>query len=102
MDSQPDLLTVLTGGRDGDTFDAERDEVRLNRQAQAVFDCVKDGAWWSLPQLARATSYPEASISARLRDLRKWRFGAMTVERRYVADGLWEYRLTDLGRLSDA
>jgi hypothetical protein len=51
------------------------------------------GGWWTLPQLAAATGYPEASISARIRDLRKPKFGGHTVERRHVSKGLWEYRL---------
>lgn len=96
MDRQ---MGLLAGMRDGETFDADRDEVRLNWQAQRVFACVKDGRWWTLHDLAARTGCPEASVSARLRDLRKWKFGGMTVERRNQGGGLWEYRVTDLGRL---
>jgi uncharacterized membrane protein len=52
------------------------------------------GDWWTLAELARATGYPEASISARLRDLRKPKFGGYTVERQYVERGLFRYRVT--------
>jgi len=39
------------------------------------------------------TSHPEASVSARLRDLRKEKFGGHVVERRAVKRGLFEYRV---------
>ena len=60
-------------------------------------DGVKDlmlvSGWLTLPVISAQTGYPEASISARLRDLRKTKFGAYNVERRYVVNGLWEYRV---------
>lgn len=78
---------------DGETFDEARDGARLNRQAQAVFDVMGDGHWRTLATLATLTNEPEASVSARLRDLRKEKFGSYVVERRYVENGLWEYRV---------
>lgn len=77
----------------GSTFEIERDGKRLNAQCQRVFDAIKDGKWWTLAQLSAATGDPEPSVSARCRDLRKERFGGFNIERRYIADGLWEYRL---------
>lgn len=79
--------------RDGATYDDDRDGSRLNAQHQRVCDAMKDGAWRPLAAIAAASGAPEASVSARLRDFRKERFGAHQVERRYVIDGLWEYRL---------
>lgn len=78
---------------DGETYEPARDETRLNVQLRAVRDLMADGKWRTLERIATATGHPEASVSARLRDLRKPRFGGHTVERRYVGDGLWEYRL---------
>lgn len=78
---------------DGETYDEARDGPRLNRQAQLVFDVVKDGRWRTLHAIAEQTGEPEASVSARLRDLRKARFGGHSVDRRYIAQGVWEYRL---------
>ena len=80
---------------DGKTYDPKLDKVRLNKQLTRVFQFMKDEQWLTLRELAYATFYPEASISARLRDLRKDRFGAHTVERRRRTDGggTWEYRL---------
>jgi len=78
---------------DGATFDQSRDGPRLNRQAQLVFNVVRDGRWRTLHAIAEQTGQPEASVSARLRDLRKPRFGSHSVDRRYIAQGVWEYRL---------
>lgn len=78
---------------DGVTFDPERDHDRLARQLAAVRQVMSDHEWHTLFGLALITGYPEASISARLRDLRKARHGSNTVERHYVGSGLWEYRL---------
>jgi hypothetical protein len=44
------------------------------------------------------TGAPPASVSAQLRHLRKPRFGGFTVEKRYLRDGLYTYRVTDGGR----
>lgn len=54
---------------------------------------MKDGSWHTLPEIAAGTGDPEASISARLRDLRKPRFGSYVVDRRRRSQGLFEYRL---------
>jgi hypothetical protein len=78
---------------DGGTYDPARDKERLSKQLYAVLDVMKDGRWRTLPQLAEATDSPEASVSARLRDLRKPKFGAHTVERQYVSQGVFQYRL---------
>jgi hypothetical protein len=81
---------------DGRTFSAERDGARLSCQLAAVrgYMLNRYPAWATLEQIAEAignASLP--GISARLRDLRKPRFGGYTVERRYVEAGLWEYRV---------
>lgn len=78
---------------DGKTYDPERDRARLNRQLTMVFDVIRDERWHTLAEIESRTDCPQASISARLRDLRKKRFGSYEIERRYVANGLWEYRL---------
>lgn len=78
---------------DGATFDKDRDGVRLTGQLARVRYAMGDGRWHTLAQLARDTGGSEASVSARLRDLRKPRFGAFDIERRHVEGGLWEYRM---------
>jgi len=78
---------------DGVTFDPDRDGSRLAAQMQAVYAVMKDGQFRTLAALAHITGAPEASVSARLRDLRKPRFGGHTVNRQYVGKGLFQYQL---------
>lgn len=83
----------LAPARDGITFEQQRDGGRLNAQHARVFDLMKDGCWRTLAMISLETRDPESSVSARLRDFRKERFGSHGVERRHMQDGLWEYRL---------
>ena len=81
---------------DGRTFDPNHDRVRLTRLLARVYAFMRDGEWRTLPQIAEACGGTEASVSARLRDLRKIRFGSYVVERRRCAPpdrGLFVYRL---------
>jgi len=82
---------------DGATYDRAADHVRLNAQTLRVWAVLTSGQWYTLAELGRLTGDPEASVSARLRDLRKVKFGAHVVERRRVTDdrGLFMYRLAD-------
>lgn len=78
----------------GATFDTLLDLARLNAQSRRVAELMVDGAWRTLREVAEDTGDPEASISARLRDLRKPKNGGHTVERRRRAGaGTHEYRL---------
>lgn len=94
---QPDLFSyvppVILGNRDGASFDAKRDGARLNRQAQDVFNVMADGKWHDLEEISLITDHPEASVSARLRDLRKPKFGGFTIEKMNHGKGLWTYRM---------
>ena len=77
----------------GGTYDDGRDGDRLRAQLNRVWAVVHGGAWWTLHELSAATGDPEASVSARLRDFRKSKFGGHTVLREYLYNGLWRYRL---------
>jgi hypothetical protein len=79
---------------DGKTFDARFDRARLNDQTRRVYEAMKDGQWRTLGEIHRLTGDPEASISARLRDLRKEKFGGFNVQRQRRGNpkgGIWEY-----------
>lgn len=78
----------------GSTFDWARDNERLGKQFRAVLGLLlfDPRRWWTLAELSRDLGYPEASISARLRDCRKL---GLPVPKRYVRRGLWEYALEE-------
>lgn len=85
----------------GVTFSATHDGPRLARQLDRVRALMLDGHWRTLAEIQRAIAVPgkhdtEAAVSARLRDLRKGKYGALQVERRRRGEpsrGLWEYRV---------
>lgn len=78
----------------GSTFDDARDRPRLSRQLKAVHDVMLDGKRRSLRQLADDAgallerNCPEASASARFRDLRRLGF---PVRDENGGAGLWWY-----------
>ena len=59
----------------GETFDAARDGKRLSKQLDAVRAFMILSEWVTLAEISEATGAPEASCSARLRDLRTPRGG---------------------------
>lgn len=73
-----------------------QDHKRLSTQNQVIFKYMKDGTWRTLYQISRALDYPESSVSAQLRHLRKERFGSHIVNRRRIntpSGGTYEYQL---------
>lgn len=79
---------------DGNTYIAPRDQARLSSQLHMVVQILSDNQWHTLDEMAKRIGGSQAGISARIRDLRKARFGARKIERRYINNGLWEYRLS--------
>ena len=84
---------------DGDTYDRRQDKNRLWTQLEAIKDLsLTDERWYTLAQIKGILKHgyrltaTEASISARLRDLRKARFGSYQVDRRR-AGALYSYRV---------
>jgi hypothetical protein len=75
----------------GVTYDSPRDKQRLNRQLLAVQLCMADGQWKTLREISEQSGAPEASASARLRDLRR-KLG-MNVEKKNLGGGRWAYRV---------
>ena len=83
---------------DGETYESNHDFKRLTGQNLKVFNCMKDGVWRTLAEIEETLGdgHSQAGISARLRDLRKEKFGSHTVDRRRrgnASKGLHEYRL---------
>jgi hypothetical protein len=99
--TEPDLFSwpgrpAPEAAFDGKTYDAARDFERLDCQLGRVWRLMKDGQWRTLEHIRFVVGGSDASVSARLRDLRKPKYGARTVERRHVRDGCFEYRLKDV------
>ncbi len=89
-----DFTPKLSPRFDGATVEPE-DQVRLANYLVKVVQVMSDGEWWTLRQLADRVGCSESSASARLRDLKKRKFGSWNVEKDRVApgSGLWKYRL---------
>ncbi len=72
------------------------DEPRLKKQYIVIRDLMQDGKWRTLQEIESKTGYPQASISAQLRNLRKKSFGGHNVEKKRrgnTSSGLFEYKL---------
>ncbi len=89
---------------DGESYDAPRDSARSSSRltrsfCAAVYELMRDGRWRTHWQIKDALwqrwqiQASETSVSARLRDLRKIRFGSHLVERERIDGGLYAYRL---------
>ena len=79
-------------GFGGDTYDPIIDRERLGKQMIRVLNLMVDGQWRTLEEIKAITNDPEASISARLRDVRKI-YNTNAMERKRLSDGLWVYRV---------
>ena len=71
----------------------KRDGPRLSAQYRRIFDLMSDGQYRTLSEIAAQTGFPEASISAQLRHMRKRRFGGHQVSKEYLGRGLYSYSL---------
>jgi hypothetical protein len=86
----------------GPAYDTALDRARFSTQAARVRIHMLGSGWLTLAEIRRSlerlfpgTHFPEASISAQLRHLRKPRFGGHILEKRRRAGspGVWEYLL---------
>jgi hypothetical protein len=87
---------VIATNHYGPAFDIQLDGGRLKHQHERIRDwMLAQTAWKTLAEMRAALNYPESSISAQLRHLRKAQFGSYRVEkrRRSSAGGTWEYRV---------
>jgi hypothetical protein len=78
----------------GPTYDEAKDGRRIKKQHEVIRDFLLNNQnWFTLSELHALLQYPEASISAQLRHLRKVRFGSYIVEKQRRTNGTWEYKL---------
>jgi hypothetical protein len=81
---------------DGPGLDPDIDDLRLGKQIERVYAYMLDTEWHTLAEISRAVEAPEASVSARLRDLRKVRWGGHIIEEvraKTKGGGLHRYRM---------
>ena len=78
---------------DGATFDPAQDGERLETALDKTRRLMRTGRWWTLAELAQAVGCSEAGVSARVRDLKKPKFGGHTMETKRVSGGLFMYRM---------
>jgi hypothetical protein len=79
----------------GETFSEKLDGARLRTQLAKVASAMGDGEWHTLDELAQRCGGSAPAISARVRDLRKPKFGGHVVVRRRARAGLWQYQLQE-------
>lgn len=79
----------------GSDYDPKIDQPRLQHQHERIRDLMLDGEWRTLAEIEIYTAYPQSSISAQLRHLRKPKFGGYRVfkRRREPWAGLFEYQV---------
>ena len=79
---------------DGRTFDPEQDGQRLTSQLERVKGILLDGKVHQKADLMMAAGvFDSASLTARIRDLRKEKFGGYDVVSKRVAGGIWCYQM---------
>ena len=79
----------------GPAFDEAKDGVRLFKQRDMILQHMLNGSWQTLGEIEIALNYPQASISAQLRHLRKKDHGGYIVDKRRRGKGTWEYQVTE-------
>lgn len=77
----------------GKSYVADRDEDRLKRQLDQVYNFMKDSKWHTPEEITGAIDGTWASASSRIRDLRKSQHGGHVILRRYDGDGIWLYQM---------
>lgn len=79
----------------GQDYNHKRDSQRLTHQFESIFKFMSDGVFRSLAEIEAHFEYryPQSSISAQLRHMRKERFGSHKINKTYLGGGLYKYQL---------
>lgn len=91
-----DVENAAGGGFDGAYYDPAVDDERLQNQLGRVWQCMSDGQYRALAEIARICEAPPASVSAQLRHLRKRKHGSWIIDSTAQGDrgnGLFVYRM---------
>lgn len=74
-------MTTTLERTHGPAYVQARDGHRLRDQRSVILAILTDGQWHTVAEIARFTGYPETSVSAQIRHLRKPLFGEHCIER---------------------
>lgn len=78
----------------GETYTPRHDFKRLRGVMLKVISLMADGKWRTLKEISEVSGGSEASVSARLRDLRRPEYGSNIVDRYHTATrGTFQYRV---------
>lgn len=88
-------MSTKTPRFDGRTYDHKRDHTRLRTALEAVHDCLRDGQRWTVYELRDGvrlrTGKNHEAITARIRDLRKLKFGGHDIRKTHTGHGVYAY-----------
>jgi hypothetical protein len=96
LKNRDDGRPAIAAGSVGPAYDKRLDGARLDRQHVRIRDWMLGSGWKTLAEIHQALGYPESSISAQLRHLRKIHCGSYRVEKRRRnggRGGTWEYKV---------
>ena len=77
----------------GPAYEKKKDGKRIAKQIESIREYMLSSDWKTLVEIEAALGYPQASVSAQLRHLRKARFGGYRVDKQRRTEGTWEYRV---------
>ncbi len=79
----------------GPSYESKIDGKRIAKQHEVIRDYMLNCEWKTLAEIESATGFPQASVSAQLRHMRKEKFGSYRVDKRRnkPTGGTWEYRV---------
>jgi hypothetical protein len=87
---------------DGVTISPQVDDGRLTILQGRVYSYLRSHDWVTLRQLSEACRGTETSVSARIRDLRKPRWGEHEIQACHASgDGVWRYKMISSKQLLD-
>ena len=81
----------------GSDYVPSYDQKRLTKQIYIIKDLMLKSGFVTLQDIENVTGFPQASISAQLRNLKKERFGGYILEKRRTENkesGTFEYKLS--------
>lgn len=72
---------------------------RTKTRNKVLWTLMKDSKWRTLKEINESTGWPSASASACLRDFRKPQYGSNIVDKKYLGQGIYQYKLTVINEM---